>query len=559
MKLPTLKKDVFLSKAFTAFLFFTIFFYKGVLAQETTTLKAVVDTTTVRIGEQINLTLQLKTTDSLAKIAFLEQPVFAPFERIDESPIDTLRTQSHYLYTKRYALIHFDSGSFWIPQQQVFINGSSKISDSIPVAVLTVAVDTLKQKMYDIKPLQEVRRNYDALIENVLWIFVILFFLSGIVYVYFFQKRRRALKQQQLAPFERAIASLKELEKETPTVQDDYKNYYSQLTNIVRQYLEDEAKIDALESTSEELLLKLNVLKDSENLGLKKETIDSLKEVLQKADLVKFAKSLPERGTTIKDLHTIESVIVDTKEALPEPTKEELEEQAAYQNMMARKRRKKELLLGLAVATITPLLALIISIAVYGFYPVMDALWQPATYKMYNADWVTSQYGTPPVRVETPMVLKREESTKPGTQTFSLGDWDSPFYIRLHFDIEKPKSTEDESPEKTQEERQKENMQKAQTYVDEAISAFESEGATNILMKTDPHSFPSGLSGIKIYGTLDYPKKGYSERVRCDFTTYLMPFEEGSITFTMMYEKEDRYASEIRQRIMKSLDLIKEL
>ena len=49
-----------------------------------------VDSTQVRIGEQINLTLQVKT-DSLSMVEFPPEPQFLPFEIIEESPIDTLR------------------------------------------------------------------------------------------------------------------------------------------------------------------------------------------------------------------------------------------------------------------------------------------------------------------------------------------------------------------------------------------------------------------------------------------------------------------------------------
>ena len=63
-------------------------------------LNVAVDTTTVKIGEQLNYILQIKA-DSTAQVLFPEQPLFAPFELLEESPIDTLRAQSHYLYTKK--------------------------------------------------------------------------------------------------------------------------------------------------------------------------------------------------------------------------------------------------------------------------------------------------------------------------------------------------------------------------------------------------------------------------------------------------------------------------
>ena len=109
-------------------------------------LNVAVDTTTVKIGEQLNYILQIKA-DSTAQVLFPEQPLFAPFELLEESPIDTLRAQSHYLYTKKYALIQFDSGNYFIPQQQVLVDGFSKIADLIPIRVNAVTVDTLQQPL----------------------------------------------------------------------------------------------------------------------------------------------------------------------------------------------------------------------------------------------------------------------------------------------------------------------------------------------------------------------------------------------------------------------------
>ncbi len=115
--------------------------------------------------------------------------------------------------------------------------------------------------------------------------------LIGLIYAFFFAKKRIEQKKKKLPPFERAIEELKALESIKPTDQEEHKNYYSRLTDVIRRYLEEEAKISALESTSDELLSKLELLKDSGKLKLEHDTIKNLKSVLQTADLVKFAKS----------------------------------------------------------------------------------------------------------------------------------------------------------------------------------------------------------------------------------------------------------------------------
>ena len=523
-------------------------------AQSEVELKAAVDSTQIKIGAQLNYTLQVKA-DSIAQVIFPEQPIFAPFELLEESLIDTLRTRTHYLYTKRYALIHFDSGNYFIPQQQVLVNGFSKIADLIPVRVNSVIVDTTKQKLFDIKPLFTVEKNYDVLISRVLWGLVFALIILGISYTYLFQKRRKELRERELPPFDRAIEELKALESEKPTLQDEYKLYYSRLTDVVRRYLEEEAKIDALESTSEELLNKLEMRKDAGTLDLDHATLKSLREVLKTADLVKFAKSMPEYRIANEDRKAVEHVVMETKEALPEPTEEELREKEAYKEYLAKRRRKEQWIWGLSGTGILAVTILVVSMLVYGFYPVRDTLLMYPTKGLYSGQWVNSQYGTPPLKIETPEVLERIPNENDLIQQFSLGTLDSPFYIDLKFDFPKLELKKEE----TNSDPQQANTEKAQALVNTIISNFESGGAVNILMKNDEVTLPSGVPVAKIFGTLDYPKKGEQDRVRCSFNALLLTFEEGTIILTMMYEKEDRYASEIEQRIINSIELIKEL
>ena len=75
-------------------------------------------------------------------------------------------------------------------------------------------------------------------------------------------------------------------------------------------------------------------------MELERQTIKNLKTVLQTADLVKFARSTPEFGTTSKDRELVEGVVIETKEALPEPTPEEIREREEYRLLLAKKEEK---------------------------------------------------------------------------------------------------------------------------------------------------------------------------------------------------------------------------
>ena len=69
----------------------------------------------------------------------------------------------------------------------------------------------------------------------------------------------------------------------------------------------------------------------------------------------------------------------------------------------------------------------------------------------------------------------------------------------------------------------------------------------------------SGIPAIKFFGTLDYPVDDQGEKGRFNYSSYVFDFKSKSIILTILYEKDDRYALEIENRIINNLELIKEL
>ncbi|MGB1448950.1 MAG: hypothetical protein ACPG8F_03835 [Flavobacteriaceae bacterium] len=531
------------------FLGLMLLFMSSVYAQLTAEVTTAVDSTQVKIGEQINLILQVKT-DSLSMVEFSPEPLFLPFEIIEESPIDTLRSQSYYLYTKRYALIQFDSGAYWIPPQKIMVDGFSKFSDSIAIEVANIVVDTIQQPLYDIKPIQVVERSYNQLIKNSLLLFVFCLLLA-LLYVLNrqYQKKKEALFEE-IPPFDRAIQELKALENSLPEAQEEYKAYYSKLTDVVRRYLEEEAAIDALESTSDELLDKLELRKDAGTLDLSMETLNNLKKVLSNADLVKFARSAPAIGIATTDRSIVEQVVIETKEALPAPTEEELAATAAYQREVERKRRKQKMqLLGISALGIVVTVAAI-TVAIYGFTPVKDTIFRYPTKVLLDGTWIKSQYGTPPVQLETPQVLVRDINAVAPVSRYASGSPFDDVYTQLFFEQRTP----NDKKEATEEEKEA----AARAIMDKAVARYEGMGATNLLVQNDTFSSLDGTEAFRLYGSLDLAKEG-EESIRCRFVSVIFPFEATTIELKIIYPKDDRYGPAIEEKIVASLEIIKEL
>ena len=133
-----------MKKILLYFLFTTVVF-----AQQKQVLTSI-DTTKNKIGAEFKLTLKTDV-DTLSKVVFPNARNFGALEVIQSYPIDTIRKNDRYELVKKYGLTQFDSGKYTIPSVRILINNKAFLSDSIKVEVADVQVDTLKQKMYDIK------------------------------------------------------------------------------------------------------------------------------------------------------------------------------------------------------------------------------------------------------------------------------------------------------------------------------------------------------------------------------------------------------------------------
>src|SRR5690606_11440739 len=107
-------------------------------------------------------------------------------------------------------------------------------------------------------------------------------------------KKKKAAEKEELPPFEKAMNSLTELDNEHLLEEREVKTYYSKLTDAARRYLDEQVDEHALESTTDELIARLKMLKDSGKLNISQQTIDDFEKILKRADLAKFARSKPD-------------------------------------------------------------------------------------------------------------------------------------------------------------------------------------------------------------------------------------------------------------------------
>ena len=323
--------------------FLIVFFI--VCASWSTTLRgqkvaAAVDSTSIAIGSQLRYQIQVEA-DKGVLVVFPEGQTFTPLEMVESFKIDTTNLQAKRTFTKQYALTQFDSGSYMIPQQKVIIGDQTILTDSLRIEVRDILVDTTKQKLYDIKPLIAVEAPSKSWTRHLKWLLPLLILLGLVVYFVLKKNKIRWKAKKKLPAYDRALLALQQIDNDHLLENEAYKEYYSQLSQTARQYLDEEVYDHAMESTTEELIKTLETKSKSGKLNLDKSVINELKQVLQTADLAKFAKSKPDAGTARADRDMIENVIKKTKIAIPQPSEEELLKDAAYREELAAKKKKK--------------------------------------------------------------------------------------------------------------------------------------------------------------------------------------------------------------------------
>ncbi len=511
-----------------------------------------IDSTSIQIGEEIRYTMQVQA-DSTQIVVFPEGQTFTPLEVIESYKIDTARNNNKWSLTKEYALTQFDSGHYTIPRQKVMVGDRIFFTDSLMVEVRDVLVDTTKQKMYEIKPLVEVDASFFNWKKYVWWILGGLLVLGGIAFFLLRRKKRKEAKEKELAPYEKAMLALRKIDESHLLEQDSHKEYYSQLSDTARKYIDEEVYDHAMESTTDELITKLDEEIKSGSLNLDKATIEELKNVLKTADMAKFAKSKPDKGTAKADRNVIERVINETKEAIPEPTEEELLADEEYRKTIADKKRKKKILFGsiggLSIIAVT----LLIFIAIKGYDVVKDTLLGHPTKELAENEWVTSAYGSPPITITTPKVLIRKDvqvgtSKNPilkGNNVFDFGDRLADIYVGVSYmNLTGQRKNQDAKFE-------------LDGIVETTFSSLEEEGAKNIVIKDEEYETLNGAKGIKIFGKYSIKRPKEDEKVEYGYQMLNFVEATGLQQIIVVYEIDNRYTENIAQRIMNSVELRK--
>ena len=257
-------------------------------------IRAELDTNMITIGDQFNLDLQV-SYPSGADVVFpdIRDTLISNIEVLQQFESDTTSAEDDQVEVKkRYLLTCFDSGLYEIPPLPFRLSFDNWIdtvfSNPMYLLVYTVPLDST---IRDIKQPIGVPVTLAEVLPYILIGTGILALAYGIIY--FVRKRKRkepvfAPAKPREPPHVIALRELDELRESKLWQKNEYKLYYTLLTEIIRRYIERRFGIPAMEQTT------FDILRSWKETGFDdQELIDILKQLLNLADLVKFAKEKP--------------------------------------------------------------------------------------------------------------------------------------------------------------------------------------------------------------------------------------------------------------------------
>lgn len=523
----------------------------SVRAQKITTH---IDTTRNKIGAQFNLTLKA-TTDTASVVQFPFQKTVGNLEVIRNYRIDTVKNGGTYDLIRKYGLTQFDSGTYVIPPLKILVNGKAFFSDSLKVEVSGIKVDTLNQKMYEIKPIAPVQAPMGNWWKYALGLVLIGGIGFALYYLLKYRQKQRLEEEIYKTPIEKATSLLSKLEKKELWQKGEVKSYYSELTDIARIYIEEEIDLPAMESTTSEVIAGLRLVAQKKQMKLSGETLENLEKVLKQADLVKFAKSLPLDFEIQEDKKRIEKTIVQIHKSIPEEATVQQDGDSVLNELlkekMLKKRKKRRVVLAAAAVLMLLFISTSVLVAIKGRDFLRETLLGYPTKELAEGDWITSAYGSPQIQIESPKILTRIDAKQ-----FMPKEAMAMIQEMNMFTYGKPFDTFSMILATT---NYKQGVEiKLEDAINGAVKTLEARGARNILTTKEDFTTADGIAGLKGSGTYDTVDPSGKKNIKVQYEIYVFNQKGGVQMMIIGFENGDKYGLEIAERITKSITFVKD-
>lgn len=328
-------------------------------------MNASLDTIQMRIGEQTRIRTELSVDTGFGIPQFSIDNIPGKIEVLEtNNEVKALNQGRRLQYINEYLITSFDSTTYIIPPFKANLADKEYLSNELVLAVYSVPVDTANiQNIAPPKKVWERELTWEEVRDAIYLSFLVIFFVALLAWVVVrLAKNKPVIRIIKIKPrLPSHINAMKKIEEvksdKSWRVDGDNKRYYTELTDILREYLYERYGVNATEMTTPEIVEHMNKVAD-------KERIQELREILEVADLVKFAKLTPAMNENDRNLMAAVEFIEKTKdiaeETRPQPTEKKI--------ISKRSVRQKWIL----IISVVVLALLLVAVAVFLYFDLSN-------------------------------------------------------------------------------------------------------------------------------------------------------------------------------------------
>lgn len=283
------------------------------------------DSTKIDFANQTFLRIKITTNQPVSVIfPYFEDTICKNIEVVEISKTDTI-SKSPFVVQKNYLITSFKDSLQIIKPIPVVVNGDTVYTKPLQLWVLPLRPDSALLKtidtnqvirIFDIKPNFKPKFTFKEFWilygKYILFVLLLAFVIWGIFYLSKKLVKNKKIQEIQKPKIPAHIIALKQIEilKEKKYIEQlKIKEYYSELSFILRQYIENRYLLPALERTSTEILQDFFVIKKEMTTN----DYQILSMLLNIADMAKFAKFRPSEETSSKSIEMLKEFVNNTK------------------------------------------------------------------------------------------------------------------------------------------------------------------------------------------------------------------------------------------------------
>lgn len=287
------RKYLKMKRSVLLFLMFLLLIHGNCLNAQINSVKASLDSVQIWIGQQTKMSFEYnQAPDQIIQTPLFSDEIIKGIEIVERLKNDTIKTADGSLNIKQSLVLTSFNDSLYLIPSFPFVQGEDTFwTNELSLKVIQpFEIDTTNIQIADIKNVFKPKFSLLYFIKKVLPWLIGAILLAAIVYLLvLLLKRKSVIKSEEhkpaIPPYDTAIKKLDKIKQDKLWQQNRHKEYHSELTEVLREYIDGIYQIPALEMTSDEILTQLNFLRlENKDLYVK------VQQILHLADLIKFAK-----------------------------------------------------------------------------------------------------------------------------------------------------------------------------------------------------------------------------------------------------------------------------